>query len=467
MATETRPPDGPIPVALALAVPAVVLGLVALLRLHNGWGGIDLSIWDQALWRASEGHPGVTTILGESLLADHFSPAVLLFVPLYRLAASPVWLVLAQVIAAWAAVLIVVSRLRRSSWQTRALIGSALLLSPPVAFAVIGDPHANVLALPFALAAVFAIDDDRPWLACVLGLVAALFRLEVALAVLAAFAAFPRRTNRRWPAALVLLAYCGIAFHFEHALGRPGGQWETYYGYLGSSPVEALTHPYRVAAGLFTWSAFRTAAFWLACGGFIALWRPRWAIPAAAVGLPVLLSHWVGSHQWGLHYDIVPTMFLVAAGIPVLERQRQLPARLLLGIVIVSIVAGPGAPIRSVTPPTTSIQEIARPAQGLLCVTEGIPGAAGVSASAEALALLAHRDELFSWPSPFYDPASTGRAVYSMPARPDLAAKVDFIVKGTSDANAVPDGYVLDASAAGYQRFRKATLALAPERNCS
>ena len=89
---------------MVLAAPAVVLGLVALLRLHNGWGGIDLSIWDQALWRASEGHPGVTTILGESLLADHFSPAVLLFVPLYRLAASPVWLVLAQVIAAWAAV---------------------------------------------------------------------------------------------------------------------------------------------------------------------------------------------------------------------------------------------------------------------------------------------------------------------------------------------------------------------------
>ena len=453
--------------ALVLAAPAVILGLLAVLRLQNGWGGIDLAIWDQALWRASRGHPGVTTILGESLLADHFSPAVLLFVPLYRIAGSPVWLVLAQVIAAWAAVLIVVSRLRRSSWQTRALIGSALLLSPPVAFAVIGDPHANVLALPFALAAVFAVDDDRPWLACVLGLVAALFRLEVALAVLAAFAALPRRTNRRWPAALLLLAYCGIAFHFEHAIGRPGGQWETYYGYLGSGPIEALTHPYRVAAGLFTWSAFRTAAFWLACGGFLALWRPRWAIPAVAVGLPVLLSHWVGSHQWGLHYDIVPTMFLVAAGIPVLERLPHLPARLLTGIVVVSIVAGPATPIPSVTPPMTSIPRIVTPARGLLCLTEGIPRAAGVSASAEALALLAHRDKLFSWPSPFYDPASTGRAVYSMPPRLDLAAQVDFIVKPTSDANPIPDGYLLDASAPGYQRFRTAAAEPTPVPNCT
>ncbi len=239
---------------------------------------------------ASQGHPGVSTILGESLLADHFSPAVLLFVPLYRIAASPLWLVVAQALAAWSAVLVLVSRLRRSSWQARAVIGATLLLSPPVAFAVIGDPHATVLALPFALAALFAVEDDRPWLACSLGLVAALFRMEVALGVIAAFAALPRGTVRRWPAALVLVAYCGVAVHFEQALGRPGGQWDTYFGYLGQSPLDAATHPWRFAAGLFTTSALRSAAFWLAGGGFLALWRPRWAIPALAVGLPVMLS---------------------------------------------------------------------------------------------------------------------------------------------------------------------------------
>ncbi len=114
----------------------------------------------------------------------------------------------------------------------------------------------------------------------------------------------------------------------------------------------------------------------------------------------------------------------------------------------------------------TAIREIVTPARGLVCLTAGLPRAAGVSASPEAVALISHRDVLFSWPSPFYDPATFGPAVYSMPPRPDLAAQVDFILKPTSDRTAVPDGYVLDATSPGYERFRRTSAAPGPAAHC-
>jgi hypothetical protein len=265
---------------------------------------------------------------------------------------------------------------------------------------------------------------------------------------------------------LAVAAYCAAAFHFEQALGRPGGQWDAYYSYLGRTPAEALTHPYRLAAGLFTGSALRSLAFWLVGGGFLALWRPRRAIPALAVGLPVLLSHWVGSHQWGLQYDIAPTLFLVAAGIPLLDRQPEMAGRLLQAVAIVSLVAGPAAPFPVVTPAMTSIREIVTPERTVLCLTAGIPRSAGVAASADLVASLAQRDTLYSWPAPFFDPATTGQAVYSQPPQPELARTVDFVVKLTSDPTPNPEGFVLDATAPGYDRLRRATTPAGPPPRC-
>jgi hypothetical protein len=451
-------------VALAAAVPALVLTVLAIVRVRNGFGSIDLSIWDQALWRASQGRPGVSTISGESLLADHFAPGVLVFVGLYRLIASPVWMFAAQGIATWAAVLILVNRLRHTTWRRRAVVAVVLTLTPPVAFGILGDPHSTTLALPFGLAGLFAVEDDRPGRACLLGLLAGLFRLEVALGVLAAFIFLPRGSCRRWPAAVPLLLYCGIALHLEQALGGPG-QWASHYGYLGASAGAVLTHPYRMIAGLFSVDALHSAAFWLVGGGFIGLARPRWALCGLAVGLPVLLSHWAGSHQWGLQYDIGPTLFLVAAGIRALDNERM-QTRLVMAVAVLSLVAGPAAPIPIATPPITSIAHIGTPVRQLLCLTAGLPTSAGVAASPTAVAPISHRDVLYAWPWPFYDPAESGPWVYVTPAEPALQPSVDFIIKVTSDATPVPAGYVLDAASPAYERYRKASLPPSPPSDC-
>src|SRR6266550_4813933 len=88
---------------LLLAVPAVLLTVTAILRWVFGRASIDLVVFDQGLWAASRGMKPLSSVIGETLLEDHFGPAILSFAGLYRIVATPIWLLVAQGVAAWAA----------------------------------------------------------------------------------------------------------------------------------------------------------------------------------------------------------------------------------------------------------------------------------------------------------------------------------------------------------------------------
>src|SRR6266550_2838757 len=188
-----------------------------------GRASIDLVVFDQGLWAASRGMKPLSSVIGETLLEDHFGPAILSFAGLYRIVATPIWLLVAQGVAAWAAVRLIARRLEPALGAVRsAAVGAALLLSPPVAYAVLFDVHSVVFAVPFAICAIFALEDGRPRRTLLFGLLATLFRVEVGLAVGIAFAVWPGpRRGRLRPAAL-LAAYLFVAFHFEKALGHDG-----------------------------------------------------------------------------------------------------------------------------------------------------------------------------------------------------------------------------------------------------
>ena len=60
---------------------------------------MDLAVFDQALWKLAHGQAPEVTVIGWNVFADHLSPVLFLFVPLYRLAATPLWLFVAQSVA--------------------------------------------------------------------------------------------------------------------------------------------------------------------------------------------------------------------------------------------------------------------------------------------------------------------------------------------------------------------------------
>src|SRR5688500_13519498 len=91
------------PMALLVRT-AVFISATSIVAWRNGRAGIYLAIFDQGLWTASHDLGGSASIIRETLFEDHFSPGMLVFAVLYRIVATPLWLLLAQGIAAYAAV---------------------------------------------------------------------------------------------------------------------------------------------------------------------------------------------------------------------------------------------------------------------------------------------------------------------------------------------------------------------------
>ena len=469
--TEATPPvDTPVPAApphprrlspsLILVVTAAAITAASIAAWRNGRAGIDLAIFDQGLYAAGHGLTHRASIIRETLFEDHFAPGMLVFVALYKLVATPLWLLVAQGIAAWAAARLVSQRLRASVGETWAnLAGAGLLLSPPVAYALLWDFHFVVIAVPFALAAAFSLEDGQPRRALLFGLVAALFRIEVGFAVLAAFASMPGERRGRLRPGAVLLAYLLVAEYFEQHLGN-NIFWPMHYAYLGSGPVDAVTHPWRIVTALFSGRSLHKALPWLATGGFACLLRPRLTVPALIVALPVVFSHWGGTDTFIFQYGYAPTFLLALAWIPIARRPFGV-RWVVTGSLAVALLLGPVLPALVYPAPGFSYA-LARfvPDDEMRCLTGAIPASAGVSASGSALSRLAERENAYLWPFPFQPaPASTLPGPQHRHPVPALAAKVDYLVVRDTQVSAtspIPSGFVPDGATEHLLRFRRA-----------
>jgi uncharacterized membrane protein len=452
---------------LVLALPALLITATAVVRYLFGRGAIDLVVFDQGLWLASRGLKPMVSVVGESLLEDHFGLGIFVFAPLYRIFASPLWLVAAQGVAAWAAVRMIVRRLEPSLGALQAaFVGAALLVSPPVAYALLFDFHSIVLAVPFALAAFFALEDGRPWAALLFGLAATLFRVEVGAAVAIAFVVWPGPRQGRWKASAGLWAYLAVAFHFEKALGHDV-YWSIHYSHLGPSAGAALANPLRVARVLLSGDSMGKAFPWLASGAFLAFRSPRRMIPAFFVSLPVLLSQWGGTGSYVYHYGFAPALLLAPAWIPALQRRPNRSKHLVASCVLLAVLFGPLLPaFASNHPLRTFAGQYWTPQPEVRCLARGIPADAGVSAQA-SLTFLAHRERLYLWPYPFQGaPSNILPAEYLAHGDPDLAAGVDYIVIPVEDVALVPPGFLADGRSRDNLRFRREATTVASPADC-
>jgi uncharacterized membrane protein len=466
---DTAPPSGwRLPAArLVLALPAVLLTATAVLRFVFGRAAIDLVVFDQGLWAASQGLKPMVSVIGEGLLEDHFGPGIFLFAGLYRIVASPLWLIVAQGVGAWAAVRILVRRLEPSLGPKRAsCVGAALLLSPPVSYALLFDFHSVFVAVPFALGAFFALEDGRPRAALLLGLLASLFRVEVGLAVAIAFVVWPGPRRGRLRASAGLWIYLVVAFYLEKALGHDS-YWSIHYAHLGPSAGAALAHPFRIARALLSADSILTALPWLATGAFLALRSPRRMIPAGLVALPVLLSAWDGTHSATFHYGFAPTLFLAAAWVPALQARPDRSRHVIAGCILMAVLLGPVLPaFASAEPLRNFAGRFWLPQSEGRCIARGIPAEAGVSAR-PALTFLAHRELLYLWPYPFQaTPRDILPAEHLGHGDARLAAGVDYLVIPRKDVAMVPPGFVADGESRAYLRFRREATTVAAPAAC-
>ncbi|MEA2670540.1 MAG: hypothetical protein QOG45_760, partial [Chloroflexota bacterium] len=138
-------------------VAAAVLLAVAALRwatFHST--AYDLAFFDQVVWNASAGHGLRSSFVDYGFLGQHFEPALLVLVPLYRLHPSPLWLLGAQSLALGLAVVPLWALAREWLATRRAALvaGIAYLLQVGLARAAGFDFHTEALAVPFVFLAL-------------------------------------------------------------------------------------------------------------------------------------------------------------------------------------------------------------------------------------------------------------------------------------------------------------------------
>jgi uncharacterized membrane protein len=407
-----------------LAVSGVAAGFYAAcsLLIHfsfhsHGW---DLGVFDQVLWSLSEGRGWEYSFREMSYLGDHFSPVLLLFVPLAWLGVGPAPLLIAQAIAFSAAAIPLFAATRRVAGERAAwFFVAAYLLNLAVARTVNYDFHPDALLPLLGFTAFWALTARQPVAFVVAAVMLLAVKEDTALLVLAicwlaAFAFGEWRLAADVGAITVIYAAVISFVVMPHYLGEATNPLVERYGYLGDSGAEILgslmTRPDLAIEQLARWDALKAALLLLAGVAFLPLARPVLLPPLAAlIAVPMLAQHPEQS-VLEIHYGIAPMTYAFCCAVlalPVVsgwvQRRPQfaLPAWLpvaaapLMASAAIFVVASPlppsfGAHWDRYSPGGHS--SIARD------FVEDIPADVRVSAQATFVPHLTRREDIYEFP---------------------------------------------------------------------
>jgi uncharacterized membrane protein len=399
--------------AIAAALAVAVFALAWYRHASFRSSTLDLAVFDQAIWKLANFQAPQVTTIGWNAFADHLSPVLLLFVPFYWVAPTPLWLFAAQGLALGAGYLALRPALDAAGAPrpVTAALGVSYLLSPLLWNAGLFDFHPTTLAVPFLLAGITcALTDRRAGLvACCAAVLFLRDDLGPAVAVMALIGtgrpAARAASGLRLRLGLAGAGLCWLAI--GNAFGKAFGvdrHWTYHYGYLGSSPVDAVLHPVRsavrLAEGLWLADNLFLAVAFLAPLLFLPLLKPKWLLAAGFLILPLLASAGTQFHSPKFHSGApVLPFLLVAAGAAMGRlghrvRSSHLNTLLVGGAVVGFLLIGPPA-TRMLTGPAPDAAQ-ARAALELVRPDDGV--VAGTSTGAH----LAQRDQLLMYPYPFY-----------------------------------------------------------------
>jgi uncharacterized membrane protein len=341
-----------------------------------------------------------------------------------------------------------------------------LVLSGPLLAAAMFDFHPSTLAVPFLAASVRFALQDRPAAAALAAAGVALCRADLAPAILAvAVIATPRV---RWWVAGVGMTSAAAAAVLPGRFGETTG-WETYFGHLGSGPLDAVLHPWRIAGQLLSPATLSVALLWLAAAGLVVVRRPRWLLAVVVAGLPVLLSQWEGTGLPWYHYGAPVAPIAVAgtlAGLATLPgggdrwaaRFRTLWWASPLLVLLVASPASPAAP-ESNRLWTVTWRDDGRDVDGALAL---VPAGASVSADQRVLPHVSQREHAYIYPIPF----SPAPDFFPAGSEPDLDDydddAVDVVVATEGYEDLVPaDRFDVVARLEGLVVLRRSDTAVA------
>ena len=411
-------------VGLAAAVVFFTLALIRYLSFHST--AYDLGFFDQVLWNVAQGRGLASTFIAYNFFGEHFEPALLLFVPLYRLAPSPVWLLAAQSVALGLAVVPVHALAGRllgalpsaPSPLGRGIKGGGLSTIAPAAawFAVAAylfqlglaravefDFHTEALAVPFVFLAIMAAMSRRWPLFLVCAAAPLLAKEDGALVVVSIGVLAFLLTRHAISLAPVAggVAYGVVVVGWIMPVVRAGapGDLVLRYAYLGTTPNDVALHiftkPTAWIGHFFGSPAPLAVLVMVAAVGMLPLLRPAALGIAVAPLIPSVIS--MSPYQAGLRlqYALGAVPLLVLAAVLGWQRVPRIAGgvALLAGALATWIWLGPILPSLG-----TDVPQLSR-AGAIDSVLARIPREARVAASSGLVPHLSERREIWEFPA--------------------------------------------------------------------
>jgi len=402
----------PVMAATGVAGVAFAISWLRLATFHSS--AYDLAFFDQVVWNASQGHDLHSSFLAYPFLGQHFEPVLYLFAPLYRLHATPLWLLGAQSAALGGAIVPLAALARRwlgRGWKPVAVC-AAYVLQLGVARAVGFDFHTETLAVPFVFLALLGAARGDARLFLLAGLVPMLCKEDGALVSLG-IAALALLVHRRRAALLLAgLAVVGGAVVVLGVMpglrGGASGDLVARYAYLGGSPGAILLHlvtePQVWLGHLVSSPTGPALLVALAAVGFLPLLRPAALLACAPALLLPLLS--ADPYQAGLRlqYGVEATPLLLCAAM-LGWRKAAAARRAWSAAAPASLVAGALATWLALSPlpgghgpDAVQLDGLGR-AAAIDALLARIPGGDSVAGSGDLLTHLAERAAIAEFPN--------------------------------------------------------------------
>jgi len=397
-------------VALGVMTYAVLFSFVTVTRHYTFLThALDLGYYVQLVWNLAGGRGPRVSLPEMHAWGDHLSPIMYLFVPAFWVAPGAVALLVAQsaLLGLGAVAVFGIARRRLGDERPAAAFAVLYLVNPSLHGINVRDFHAAALVIPLLLAAIWAVEAERPLWACGAAALALLCREDAAIAVvgLGMWAALARGLWL-WGAGLAAGALGLLYAELRWVIPQYRGEAYSHlgrYGHLGRSLTEIvstmLLHPLRAAAGLLTLERLVYLGALLAPLALLPLAVPLemvGAVPGLAQNLlsrdPILFHHRTQYQAF-----VLPFLFVAAvAGYARLAARR--PGRMPAAVLVVAMVASLALSSRTVNQlavyrfwPTPEQRAAYR-------VMAAVPAGAAVSAQDPYVPHLAMRPLVFVFP---------------------------------------------------------------------
>lgn len=386
----------------------------------------DLGIFIQAVWLMSVGETPFVTLRGLHIFADHFSPILLAFVPLYRIYPHPFWFLFFQSLA-FGICAVPLFRLAfrwRLPLHLASFLSFASLFHPAFFSMLFFDFHPLVLSIPLLLWGLLAIEEGKARDFFVALFFALTCREDVALPAFC-LCLYGLMRKRFWCifGALMALAWFFLATKVMAYLSENERVFYlALYSKWGGSPAEILKnwliHPFEVIREMLTARGIQTPpGFYpillLAPFGFIPLLGCRvllFSLPCFAF---LTLGDRPAMRDLGFQHTALIIFWVMAANLrgwmkliswlKGLPKREQIWWRIVLvtfwSICLICFAVRYGKSAFAVFARDKLSGEDAKKVRQILW--EKVPPSASVSAPTTFVVPLAHRKEIYLFPNPF------------------------------------------------------------------